>query len=89
MACGGMIFTKKILKLEKSLFYIFFSCYYCSIDLKRQSEHSGLLPDTEQSNLCWGTKQTSDVSNIGKTKSVANIRTFFNSLGKEPITIVR
>ena len=28
------------------LFHLIFSCYYCSINLKRQSEHSGLRPDT-------------------------------------------
>ena len=29
------------------IFFIFiFTCYYCSINLKRQSEHSGLRPDT-------------------------------------------
>ena len=35
---------------KKSQTFLFlhlnFSCYYCSIDLKRQSEHSGLRPDT-------------------------------------------
>ena len=28
------------------LFHLIFPCYYCSIDLKRQSEHSGPRPDT-------------------------------------------
>ena len=36
----GMIFTKN-LKLKKIVL-----CYYCSIDLKRQSEASGLRLDT-------------------------------------------
>ena len=45
-----MIFAKN-LKLKKNSFYFsyiqfFFSYYCCSIDLKRQSEHSGLRPDT-------------------------------------------
>ena len=26
--------------------HLIFKCYYCSINLKRQSEHSGLHPDT-------------------------------------------
>ena len=38
MACAG-IFNFILLHLN-------FSCYCCSIDLKRQSEHSGLPPDT-------------------------------------------
>ena len=46
-----MIFIKNLQILEEKnfiLFYfiLFFSCYYCSINLKRQSEHSGLRPDT-------------------------------------------
>ena len=48
MACGGMSFTKN-LKLKKNHFYLshsIFSCYYCSIYLKRQSEHSGSCLDT-------------------------------------------
>ena len=28
------------------IFNTFFKSYYCSINLKRQSEHSGLCPDT-------------------------------------------
>ena len=46
-----MLFTKS-LKLKKNLFIslrLIFSCYYCSIDLKKQLEHSGLCPD--KSNL--------------------------------------
>ena len=39
MTCGGMIFIFFIL-------YLIFLCYYCSIKFKRQSEHSGLRPDT-------------------------------------------
>ena len=50
MACGGMFFIKKFQILEKkfSFYFITFSffCYYCTINLKRQSEHSGLRPDT-------------------------------------------
>ena len=52
MACGGMIFIKKFQILEKKFFILFyfiyfFKCYYCcSINLKRQSEHLGLRPDT-------------------------------------------
>ena len=45
----GMIFIKKSQILEKNfhfiLFHLIFICYYCSINLKRQSEHSGLCPD--------------------------------------------
>ena len=41
---------KKIQILEKKLFHfffhLFFDCYYCPINLKRQSEHSGLGPNT-------------------------------------------
>ena len=50
MACGGMIFKKNFKFKKKSSFYfisfIFFMYYCCSINLKRQSEHSGLRPDT-------------------------------------------
>ena len=44
----GDVFTKN-LKFKKSYFIVLhlnFSCYYCSIDLKRQSEHSRLKLDT-------------------------------------------
>ena len=44
MACWGMIFTKK--KTFSVFLRLIFLCYYCSIDLKMQSEHSGLRPDT-------------------------------------------
>ena len=27
-------------------YFLFFKCYYSSVNLKRQSEHSGLCPDT-------------------------------------------
>ena len=51
MACGGIIFIKKISNFREKkfhfiLFHLIFLCYYCSINLKRQSEHSGLRPDT-------------------------------------------
>ena len=49
MACGGMIFTKNLKKILQFFFiflHLIFSFYFCFIDLKRQSEHSGLRPDT-------------------------------------------
>ena len=52
MARGGMISTKKNLKKKtkkNSLHFFFtlnFSCCYCSIDPKKQSEQSVLHPDT-------------------------------------------
>ena len=51
MACGGMIFIKKFSNFRKKnyfiLFHLIFLGYYCcSINLKRQSEQSGLRPDT-------------------------------------------
>ena len=53
MACGVMIFTKNLNFFFKFFFhFIFFflqlnfSSYFCFIDLKRQSEHSGLRHDT-------------------------------------------
>ena len=44
----GDDFHKKFQILEKKIpfWFIFFKCYYCSINLNRQSEHSGLRPDT-------------------------------------------
>ena len=49
MACGKKFFTKN-LKLKKNSFFfsvhLVFSFYYCSIELKRQSEKSGLCSDT-------------------------------------------
>ena len=46
----GDDFIKKIQILEfffhLVLFHLIFRCYYCSTNLKRQSEHSGLRPDT-------------------------------------------
>ena len=50
MACGGMIFIEKFSNFRKTfhfvLFHLIFPCYYCSINVKRQSELSGLSPDT-------------------------------------------
>ena len=48
---GENDFHEKLQIFEKSfhsiLFHLIFSGYYCSINLKRQSEHySGLRPDT-------------------------------------------
>ena len=45
----GWCFHKKPkIKKKIGIFFTFnfFLCYYCSIDLKRQSEHSRLRPDT-------------------------------------------
>ena len=52
MACGGMIFIKNFKFQTKKSFHfillplIFFIGYYCSKNIKRQSEHPGLRPDT-------------------------------------------
>ena len=53
MACGGMIFIKNFnfWKKKISFYFILFYflcclCYYCSINVKKQSEFSGLRPDT-------------------------------------------
>ena len=48
MACGLMISTKMSNLEKKSILFLitFLSSYYCSIDLKRQSEHFGFCPDT-------------------------------------------
>ena len=48
MAGGG--FFKKNTNLEKKMFHLIlkhsiFLCFYCSIDVQKQSEHSGLRPD--------------------------------------------
>ena len=50
MACGEMIFIK-ISNFRKknysfSFIHLIFYCYYCSINPKRPSEHSGFRPDT-------------------------------------------
>ena len=54
MACGGMIFVEKFSNFRKKVFhFILFHlillcclCYYRSKNVKRQSELSGLRPDT-------------------------------------------
>ena len=52
MACGGGDdFHKKfqsffIINFFHCFLYLIFSSDFCFIDLKRQSEHSGLRPDT-------------------------------------------
>ena len=48
MACGGCSHEKSQIKnkLNFIVLHLIVSCYYCFIDLKRQSEHSGLRPDT-------------------------------------------
>ena len=45
---GAKTIKKSQMKKKKSfdIIIIKFSCYYCSIDLKRQSEHSKFRPDT-------------------------------------------
>ena len=45
MTYGGM-FSQKISLKTITLLHLNFSCYYCFIDAKRQSEYSGLRPDT-------------------------------------------
>ena len=64
MACGGMIFIKNF-KLKKKihfiLFHLFFFMFYCcSINLKRQSEHSGLRPGMS-SLVCFKLEQDNDI----------------------------
>ena len=50
MARGGMIFIKRKLNFREKKFFVvvihLIFCYYCSINIKRRSEHSGLRPDT-------------------------------------------
>ena len=49
MACGGMFFTKNLkfyLSFQFNLLHLIFSFYFCSIELKRQSELSGIHSDT-------------------------------------------
>ena len=50
MACGRMILKKKWNFIRKKIHFIllnfFFKCYYCSINPKRQLEHSGIRQDT-------------------------------------------
>ena len=63
MACRGMIFTKNLnfldfVKFFFLLLHLIFSSYSCFIDLKRQSEHSGLHPDT--SSLVFFSKSYDD-----------------------------
>ena len=44
---GGVFLTKKTqIKKKSFLVHLIFSCYYCSIDLEKQSEHSTLLKKT-------------------------------------------
>ena len=46
---GGIFLQKNLSFFLKSIFFSLsgkMSCYYCSIDLKRQSEHSWLRPDS-------------------------------------------
>ena len=67
-----MIFIKNFKFKKKKIHYVlfdwFFKYYYCSINLKRQSEPSGLRPDTSslvhihnRSDLNWS--QLSDHKN--------------------------
>ena len=60
MACGGMIFIEKLSNFRKVFhFFLFHSillcclCYYCSINVKEQSEFSGLSPDTGSLVAIW------------------------------------
>ena len=50
MARGGMIFKKNSNFGKKNFHFILlhfiFIGYYCSLNIKKQSEHSGLRPDT-------------------------------------------
>ena len=50
MARGGMIFKKSSnfgkKKFHFILLHFIFIGYYCSLNIKKQSEHSGLRPDT-------------------------------------------
>ena len=70
---GWMIFTQKksqiFLQFFFSLYflYLLFSCYFCSRDLKRQSEQSGLCPDTSKSSSIYQ-MICSELENIAKTQ---------------------
>ena len=65
MACGVMFFIKNFKFKKKKYFHFifsyieFFKVYYCSINLKRQSKHSWLRPDTSSLDvLTFDTKVT-------------------------------
>ena len=53
----GNDFQRKFQILEKSFHFILLqlivSCYYCSKNHKKQSEHSGLRPDTSSFVMPW------------------------------------
>ena len=62
-----MIFIKnfKFWKKKISFYFISFNflCYYCcSINLKRQSEHSGLRPDSSSLVIIYDNEQSEDTS---------------------------
>ena len=59
MACRGMIFLKNFKSFRKQnvhfvFIHLIFKCYFCSMNLKRQSEHSGLRPDASSLVPIWG-----------------------------------
>ena len=60
-----MIFKKKLNSrnffFHFVLFHLMFPCYYCSIGLAKQSEHSGPRPDTS-SLVCFLFKSVETVS---------------------------
>ena len=76
MACGGMS-SQKMSKFKTFFYFVLlhfiFKCYYCSINLKRQSEHSEFCPDTSslvcpcsqmhRSFICYCSLQT-EVENL-------------------------
>ena len=76
----------------KILFDLKFPCYYCSIDLKKQSEHSGLRPDTSSfvflSKLKidkWRKQTTSGLffqSTVNFQKSFSYFKNLFHSLNE-------
>ena len=79
MACGGIIFIyKKNQILEKKIFHfvlfnLIFFCYYCSINLIRQSEHSGLFPDT--SSLVFSITQLS-TNHFFRHSPISTVKSF-------------
>ena len=88
MACGGMIFIEKFSNFRKKkafhfiLFHLVFLCcvcYYCSINIKRQSELSGFRPDT--SSLVLIKKQLAIFSPQESHQLVSSLPTKQNFIG--------
>ena len=86
MMCGGIFFSPKKTSIKKCFvllcyLYLYLLCYYCSIDLEKQSGQSGLRPDTNS--LVPFNYRLRNLVFVDKKRSIRKARVFtYNAVFK-------